>query len=96
MQEQKLFSVRFQDWLRRATATLGAAASGEDFPSATLSETTDNKPLWCKSSAASRIIGNAIFERSAMSSKEWSPSDKFRTHSRAFSSSSIVPPPVGR
>src|SRR5215467_1479211 len=84
-----------QDWHRRATVTLGAV-SREDFSFAASSETTDSNPFSCSKSAASRIIGNVIRERSAMSSKECCPSDKFNTQNRAFSSSSIDPPPVGR
>ena len=60
------------------------------------SRTTDSSPLWHSNSAASLIAENGMSERSAMSSRECSPSERFRTHSRAEISTPIASPPVNR
>src|SRR6516165_3185259 len=59
------------------------------------SESTGAKTPFClRSSAASRIEANGRPDLSAISSSEWSPSDRLRVHSRARSSVFGARPPV--
>src|SRR5262245_59672000 len=56
----------------------------------------NSRPFWHNSSAASLMTENGMPVRSAMSSRECSPSERFNTHRRAEMSAPIVSPPVDR
>jgi hypothetical protein len=56
----------------------------------------NSRPFWHSSSAASLIAENGMPDRSAISSRECCPSDRFNTHRRAEMSTPIVSPPVDR